>query len=208
MFKKLLPRETSFFDYFEAHSALILEACQAFAELAQDGQKMPEIIARVKEIEHKADDITHQCIQALHHTFITPIDRHDIHRLIKHMDDVIDSIDAASARIALYEIQEMRPEAREFGDVLVRAATVIGEAVSALRNIGNISSIHDRCTAIHQLENEADNIHRASLVRLFKEGGDPFRLIQWKEILEYLERAADQCEDVANIIEGVLIEAS
>jgi len=209
MLKRLLPRETCFFDYFEQLGNLIVQTCESFAELCAKGNDLPARTGRIKELEHQADQITYTCINALHRTFITPIDRSDIHHLAKHLDDVIDSVDAAASRIFLYEISEIRPEAVEMSQVLVRSAKRIQEALQALRDMANHDKINDCCIAIHELENECDALLRAALGRLFKEEQrSPIYIIKWKEIFELLELAADQSEDVADIIEGIVIEAS
>src|SRR5438093_6892517 len=122
MFGRLLPRETSFFDFFEQHAALTVEGSREFVSLVTTGANVGAKAKRIKEIEHETDVITHDCVEALHKTFITPIERDDVHRLISRMDDIMDYIEAASERIALYEIRQMTPEVRDLADVLVRAA--------------------------------------------------------------------------------------
>ncbi len=199
----------SFFDYFEQMARLIVQICEAFAELCAKGNDLPARTARIKEIEHQADGITYKCIDALHRTFITPIDRMEIHHLAKHLDDVIDSVDTAAARMVLYEITDIRSEAVEMAKVLVRSGKLIQETIRYLRDLSDQDKINELCIAIHGLENESDALLRAALGRLFKEEErSAIYVIKWKEIFELLERAADQCEDVANIIEGVVIEAS
>lgn len=208
MFRNFLPKETSFFDYFEQHGALAIQACQELYELASNNGDIAARAARIKEIEKQADAVTHRCIEALHKTFITPMDRSDIHSLIKRLDDIIDSIEAATSRIVLYGLTEMRSEAKELALVLVRATTEIEEALKCLRNINKDGeTIQQRCIAIYQLENDGDAVLRAALVRLFREQ-DAVLIIKWKEIFERLEKATDRCEAVANIIQGVVIEAS
>jgi predicted phosphate transport protein (TIGR00153 family) len=208
MFRSLLPKTGDFFDYFEKHIALTVEACKAFVELASGRTNTAAMSSQIKKIEHDADDVTHRCIEAIHKTFITPLDRDDIHKLIKKMDDVVDAIDSTTARMELYEIKEMRPEAKELAEVLLRASTELAQAIHGLRDLKNAATITEHCIAVHQLENEADALLRASLVRLFKEVDQPILVIKWKEIYERLEKAADRCEEVANIIEGLVIEAT
>ena len=207
MLKRLLPREVGFYDYFEQHCALVNEACKKLQQICADGSDRTLLITQIKELEHKADDLAHRCIEDLHKTFITPIDRHDIHRLISCMDDIIDCIEAATARMDLYKVKEIRPAVREQASVLVRATEVIAEALQDLRKKSSIKAVTDKCIHLHQLENEGDGILRTSLAHLF-ETNQPIMVIKWKEIYELLERAIDHCEDVANIIEGVMIEAS
>ena len=206
MFGRLLPRETSFFDYFDKHAALTVEGAREFLSLVSTGANILAKAKRIKEIEHETDVITHHCVEALHKTFITPIERDDIHRLISRMDDIMDYIEAAAERISLYEIREMTPEARDLADVLVRAAQGVERAVRGLRDMKHTEAVVKTCIDINRLENEGDAILRAAVARLFKEVRDPIEIIKWKEIYEILESATDRCEDVANIIEGVVLE--
>ena len=206
MFGRLLPKETSFFDFFEQHAALSVEGCREFLSLAATGANLTAKAKRIKEIEHETDVITHRCVEALHKTFITPIERDDIYRLITRMDDIIDYIEAAAERIALYGITQMTPEVKDLADVLLRANEQIVVAVNGLRNMRHAAPVLRACVDINRLENEGDTILRNALARLFREEKDPITIIKWKEIYEGLETATDCCEDVANIIEGVVLE--
>jgi uncharacterized protein len=210
MFGRLLPRETSFFDFFEQHAALTVEGTKEFLSLVSNGVGANSMLKaqRILEIEHETDVITHRCIEALHKTFITPIDRDDIHLLIGRMDDIMDCVEAASDRIILYKVKEVMPEARDLADVLVRAAEGVAQAIKGLRNKRDWETVLQRCIDINRCENEADAILRRALARLFQEQTDPLEVIKWKEIYESLEDAADMCEDVANIIEGVILEVA
>jgi uncharacterized protein len=206
MFGRLLPRETGFFDFFDRHANLTVDGAQCFVELVTEGADIAAKSARVKQIEHETDVITHHTVEALHKTFITPLERDDIHRLISRMDDIMDYIEAAAERITLYEVTVMTPEIRAMADVLARSTRDVREAVHGLRNMRNADAIIARCIEINRLENEADAILRTGLARLFKEEKDPVTIIKWKEIYENIESATDRCEDVANIIEGVVLE--
>jgi predicted phosphate transport protein (TIGR00153 family) len=207
MFARLMPRAEGFFDFFDQHAAVLVRGTQAFAKLFEPSADIATLTARVKELEHEADSITHRCVEALHKTFITPIDRDDIHGLITRLDDVMDFIDAASERIALYELTEMNSDAKDLADVLVRAAKDIQVACKGLRNLKDSRTILAKCVEINRLENEADDILRRGVAKLFKEHkDDPIHVIKWKEILDNLEIATDRCEDVANTIEGVVLE--
>jgi len=208
MFRRILPREVCFFDYFEQLAVMIIQACEAFRELAEGKADNVAQSARIKDIEHQADTVTHKCIEEINKTFITPIDRVDIHTLIKRLDDIIDSVDACASRIMLYEITEMRHEALQLAEVIVRAAFELEVALKGLRNLKNTPIIEEKLISIHQLENDGDTILRAALMRLFKEEDRPIQIIKWKEIFERLEKATDRCEEVANIIEKIVIEAS
>lgn len=206
MFRRLLPRETSFFDYFERHAALTLEGAKEFLSLAATGANVGPKVKRIKELEHETDTITHQCVEALHTTFITPIDRDDVHRLISRMDDIMDFTDSAADRIALFDLHEMPRELKDLADVLVRSVQQIELAVKGLRDFKNADAVVRHCIDINRLENDADVLLRSALARLFREEKDPVTIIKWKEIYENVEAATDRCEDVANIIEGVVLE--
>jgi predicted phosphate transport protein (TIGR00153 family) len=209
MLKHFLPKETSFFRFFEQHSTLSMEACKEFNDLATRPDELALRVARIKQIEHRADDVTHTCINALHNTFITPIDRADIHRLMRRLDDIVDSVDAAASRMALYELTIFRPELKQLTEVLVAATAHIDNAVRSLPRLSKESdNIQRCCIAVYQAENDGDELLRAALVRLFKEETDAITIMKWKEIFERLERATDRCQEVANIISGIVIEAS
>jgi predicted phosphate transport protein (TIGR00153 family) len=206
MFQRLLPRETSFFDFFEQHSRLTVEGARELLSLVTTGANIDAKARRIKEIEHETDVITHRCVEALHKTLITPIDPDQIHRLITRMDDVMDFIEAAAERISLYRLEKMTPEVRDMADVLQRAAVAVHEACCLLRNLKDPKALLAKCVDINRLENDADAILRRAVARLFDEEQNPITIIKWKEIYEHLESASDCCEDVANIVEGVVLE--
>ena len=208
MFGRFLPRETSFFDFFEQHAALTIEGTKEFLSLVTTGANISAKCRRISDIEHETDTITHRCVEALHKTFITPIDRDSIHRLITKMDDIMDFVEAAADRLALYDIPTMTKEAAELAQCLVQSAEHVLGAVSSIRDLGKPNGILQHCIEINRLENVADGILRSALARLFREERDPIAVIKWKEIYETLESATDRCEDVANIIEGVVLENS
>ncbi len=206
MLGRLLPRETSFFDLFERHAAITVQGAIEFQKLVADGTGASHKCKRIKEIEHEADTVTHACVEALHMTFITPLDRDEIYRLITKLDDVMDYIEAASERIALYDMTAMTQDAKDLADVLVRATKDVEEAIRGLRDLKDTKNIIQKCIDINRLENEGDAILRTAVARLFREEKDPVQIIKWKEVYENLENATDRCEDVANIIEGIVLE--
>src|SRR5688572_22090549 len=207
MFGRFLPRETSFFDFFEQHAALTIEGTKEFLSLVTTGANIAAKCRRISDIEHETDTITHRCVEALHKTFITPIDRDSIHRLITRMDDVMDYVEAAAERIELYELTNMTADVRDMADCLHRSTMQVEAAMRGLRTLKDPQSTLKLCIDINRLENEADAILRRSVARLFKEErNDPILVIKWKEVYENLENASDRCEDVANIIEGVILE--
>ena len=201
-----LPRETSFFDLFDQHIALTITGTQEFLALISNGDNIEPKAKRIKSIESECDAITHRCIEALHKTFITPLDRNDILRLISRMDDVMDFVEAAAERIALYELRAMPSGIRQLAEVLCRATVALQGALNGLRNMENAADIRKQCIEVNRLENEADSVLRNALAELFKTEKNPIQIMMWKEIYETLETATDRCEDVANIIEGVVLE--
>src|SRR5580765_98862 len=163
MLGRFLPRETSFFDFFEQHAALTIEGTKEFLSLVTTGANISAKCRRISDIEHETDTITHRCVEALHKTFITPIDRDDIHRLITRMDDIMDFVEAAAERIVLYEITVMDPDVKDLADVLVRAMQEVEQALRGLRDMKNAGAIVKTCIDINRLENEGDTILRTSL---------------------------------------------
>ncbi len=206
MFRRLLPREEDFFTLFQHHAALTVEGAKEFSRLVSGNENIRALAARIKEIEHETDVITHTCVERLHTTFITPFDRDDIHRLITRMDDVMDFIESASERMALYELRDMTSEVRELAGVLVRATEAVATAVAGLANLKRPQAVLDACIEVNRLENEGDEILRNAVATLFRVTPDPLLVMKWKEIYEALENATDRCEDVANTIEGVVLE--
>jgi uncharacterized protein Yka (UPF0111/DUF47 family) len=209
-FARLLPTTggAQFFDLFEQHAARTREAAALLAGMIRDGVPAEKQAERVKHVEHMGDEITHAVIERLHQTFITPMDRDEIHNLISRMDDVLDLIYATSERLWLYRITTMEPEAKEFAGVLESAVEQMGGAVRGLRNLKDRAQLLAHCTEVNRLENEGDRLLRGAVARLFHEGADPIHVIKWKEIYDNLENAIDRCEDVANVIEGVALEYS
>ena len=196
-----------FFDLFEQHADRTREAASLLAAMLR-GAEPARQAERVKKVEHEGDEITHTVIERLHQTFITPIDRSDIHELISRMDDVLDLIEASSERIWLYEIKTMEPDAVSLADVLEKSVEEMGAAIRGLRDLKDRPRLLAHCTEVNRLENEGDALLRRAVAHLFKDGADPIHVIKWKEIYDYLENAIDRCEDVANVIEGVALEYS
>jgi len=205
---RLLPHDASFFEHFEQQGRKTVEGCRAFLEMVESGRDLEAQAERVKQIEHECDEITHAVVAGLHKTFITPIDRNDIYTLITRMDDIMDLVEAAADRLALYEVHHMTPEVGDLARCLVSSAEHVLGAVQSIRDLKRPNGILQHCIEINRLENVADTVLRGALARLFREEKDPIAIIKWKEIYETLEMATDRCEDVANIIEGVVLENS
>ncbi|HEX6032532.1 MAG TPA: DUF47 family protein [Tepidiformaceae bacterium] len=206
MLKKLMPRETSFFEFFERHAATTVRGCRELLDLANTGKDFEARARRIKDIEHEADSITHDCVEALHRTFITPIDRDQIHLLISKMDDIMDYVETVSDQCVLYNIDHMTPAAQELAAVLLESTGHIEGAVKGLRDMKHAETISEHCIEVNRLENKGDELLRKAVARLFDQEKDPVAIIKWKEIYENLEIATDRCEDVANIIEGIVLE--
>ena len=205
---RLLPHDASFFTLFEQQGKKTVEGCRAFLEMVENPPNLEIQAERVKQIEHECDEITHAVVEGLHKTFITPIDRNDIYTLITRMDDIMDLVEAASERVWLYELRTMTPEVGDLARCLVTSAEHVLGAVTGIRSLKKANAIQEHCVEINRLENVADKILRSALARLFRDEKDPIMVIKWKEIYETLESATDRCEDVANIIEGVVLENS
>jgi len=206
MLRWFLPHEEDFFGFFERHAALTVEGAREMRRLVSGGNDVPALAARIRELEHETDVITHRCVEALHKTFITPLDRDAIYQLISHMDDVMDYIESAAVAVMLYELSEMTAPARALADVLVRATEAVAVAVAGLSNLKRPDDILKACIEVNRLENEGDEILRGALAELFRDARDPLLVLKWKEVYEALENATDRCEDVANVIEGVVLE--
>jgi uncharacterized protein len=206
MLERLLPKSNEFFDDFDRQATATLEGVRLLEDLLENFTDIPAKVKRIKDVEHQGDEVTHRAFERLHRQFITPFDRGHIHRLLSRIDDVLDLADAAAERILLYEITEVPPDARSIARVLVQSTEKMKEAVNALRLIKKPQQILDACREINRLENEADTLLRSGLAKLFKSGSDPLTVMKWKEVYDLLETATDRCEDVANVIEGVVLE--
>jgi uncharacterized protein len=204
--EKLMPRQVEFFDFFDRQAEKIIEGCKGLTDLLENFVEVVDKAKRLKAIEHEGDLITHQCIEMLHKTFITPLDREDIHRLISKMDDILDLTEAVSQRLSIYEITSIPAEAKQLGNVLIASAERVSKAVHGLRDMKNAPQILVECIEINRLENEADTLLRTAVGNLFKREKDPLTVMKWKELFETLEEATDICEDVANIVEGIVLE--
>jgi len=208
MFGRFVPREGKFFEFFHESADLSVEAARQLKQLLTDLPHGESRARAIKDIEHKADQVTHRAIELLHKTFITPLDREDIHELITEMDNIIDFIEAASQRLYLYGVRQSTPELEGLADICLQSVEYVRKAVHGLNDLKNIKEIRKNCVEINRLENEADHILRAGVAKLFRDETDTRQLIKLKEIYELLEVVTDRCEDVANIIEGITIEYS
>jgi hypothetical protein len=200
---RLIPREERFFDDFVALAEQIQRGAGLLLEMLAPDQPLWDKADEIKEVEHKCDFLTHQVIQRLHRTFVTPLDREDIHSLARSLDDVMDAIDASAAIIRLYHITTVRPDARELGRIIFASTEQVVKAMKALERRTGVA---EPAVEINRLENEADRAHQNAVRALFDEERDPIVIMKWKEILDFLEDATDRCEDVANVLEGVVVK--
>jgi uncharacterized protein Yka (UPF0111/DUF47 family) len=208
MIEKLMPKSDEFFDDFDAQCAVTVEGARMLHAILSDYRDVPARVQALKEIEHKGDAVTHTAFNRLHKQFITPFDRTQIHSLLSRIDDVLDLTNAAAARLQYYEITSSLPDAAELARVLVMCTEKVREVVAALRLIKRPDQILAGCKEIKKLETQADEALRSGMGRLFKSGADTLTIIKWKEIYDLMETATDKCNDVANVIEGVVLEHS
>ncbi len=207
MLQRLMPKSDDFFSDFEAQAAAVVEGAVLLKDLLDDFTNVPAKCQAIKDVEHRADDITHRAFERLHTQFITPFDRSEIHRILSRIDDVLDLADAAAERLGLYDIDTVLPESRELCAVLVEQTRKMEEAVRGLRNMKkDPQTILAACQEMNKLENQADTLTRKTMAKLFKRGNDPLTVLKWKEIIDLIEDATDRAEDVANVIEGVVLE--
>jgi predicted phosphate transport protein (TIGR00153 family) len=201
-----VPKEGKFFDLFEESARNVVKTAALFAEMIDKWDDVPAKARQIKELEHQGDEITHRVAALLNATFITPIDREDISHLSEHLDDVEDCIEDAAACMALYEVVRPTKRAHEFATILIKISNEISAAVPLIRNRKELSKLPEHCIEINRLENEADAVFRAALAELFHEKIDVAEVIKWREIYFYMEAATDRCEDIANVLEGIMIK--
>ncbi len=206
---RLMPREGRFFNLFDNHAKHIVDGALALADVLRQYENQKERAAGIKVIEdaeHAADRITHETVQLLHTTFVTPFDRDDIHRLISRMDDVLDLIQDCGESLVLYDIQKITPEAIQLAELLRRCAEHVQSAVGLMASMADAPAILKICQEIDRLESEADKVMRSAISTLFRDEPDVRQVIKLKAVYESLESATDKCQDVANVIESVVLE--
>ena len=200
-----MPRDGDFFVLFQRQAENIVAGAHAFTSMLEHYTGVPEQVQHIKAIEHNGDEITHLIFRKLNQTFITPFDREDIHQLCSTMDDVIDLIDAAASRFVLYRVDSLRAGTIELAKVLAAATIELKAAIHAMESPDKALQ---HVIEINRFENESDRICRTLIAQLFEEEKDSVQIIKWKEIFEVIETAVDKCEDVANVIEGVIIKSA
>jgi len=199
----LIPREEKFFDMFGEAAHNIQAGARALVQMFKAFEITEEQWKAIEEFEHEGDKITHRILRKLNRTFVTPIDREDIHHMTTALDDVMDLIEAAAARMAMYKVKEATPYARRLAELIGLCADQILKGVEYMPRLEHLQ---EHCVEINRLENEADNVSREAIAGLFEGGVTPIDIIKWKEIYETLETATDRCEDVANILEQIALK--
>ncbi len=212
MFGRFIPKEGKFFELFNAHAEQIVAGGRELAELMNalgDTLESAESHAKaIDAIETRADKITHETITLLHRTFITPFDRDSIHQLISRMDDILDMIQDVAESLVLYDIRKVSQEARQLADICLSCCERVKYVVALLPNMDNAQAILKTCEEIDRLESDADHVMRSAISRLFRDEPEVRQVIKLKAIYELLEIVTDRCEDVANIVEGIVLENS
>jgi predicted phosphate transport protein (TIGR00153 family) len=200
---RLIPREEKFYADFIAIADELKVGARMLEEMVSTDPPIWDKADELKELEHKCDFLAHAIYQRLHRTFVTPIDREDIHSLARSLDDVMDSIDATAGYIRTYRIEKVRPGVRELAHIISDATSSLCLAMQRLESRKDMAG---HLVEVNRLENEADRLHQQAIKELFEDEKDPITLIKWKEILDYLEDTTDRCEDVADLLEGVVLK--
>lgn len=206
MLFKFMPREFNFFDLFEKQVGFAVEAANYLKELTQKGSIDEAAIDKIGAIEHEGDEVAHTIIEQLNKTFITPFDREDIHRLAKELDDVIDMINTIVSRMKIYKITGVNKNLVEFASVIQESVNALACAIKGMRNKKNAKSIFDACVEINRLENVGDAMRDKVLADLFEKEKDPIAVIKLKEIYQDAETVLDICEDVAHVVDAILMK--
>lgn len=208
MFGRLLPREGRFFELFNEHAEQIVEAARELSALMTSGDDIERRAYNIESIEKRADKIAYAAIDLLHRTFITPIDRDEIHQLISKMDDILDVIEDTSQSIYAYDVKSITPEARRLAELCMACAEKVKSAVSMLSDMKNAQAIMIVCQDIDRFESEADHVMRSAMAKLFRDEPDLKQVMKMRSVYEMLETVTDRCEDVANVIQSIVLENS
>lgn len=206
MFGKLMPKEGRFFDLFNDHASLMVQASKELDAFLRDMGNREAHSHNVSDLEKRADRVTRETISMLHQTFVTPIDRDDIHKLISSMDDILDLMEDVAECVVLYDVRAVPDAARKLAEICVACTEKVQLAVGMLSNMDNAEAMLKLCTEIDALESEADRVLRAAMSALFRDEPDTRELIKLKAVFELLETVTDRCEDTANLIEGIVLE--
>ncbi|HET9325765.1 MAG TPA: DUF47 family protein [Candidatus Eisenbacteria bacterium] len=199
----LFPKQEDFFTLFEKQGSVVREGCDLLLDMVEHFENVEQKAAKLKQVEHNGDLITHDIFEKLNSTFITPLEREDIHGLASSLDDVLDAAEAIGSRFVLFRVKQVTPEAIKLSRIVAQSGVQIEKAVTHLRDFEKLMPI---TIELNRLENEADEISRAVVAELFNGGHDPIDVLRWKELYGRLEAAADMGEDVANILEAIVLK--
>jgi uncharacterized protein len=208
MFGRLMPREGRFFDLFNEHAEELVLGARELAAMITSGDDIERRAYDIESIEKRGDKIAHTAIELLHRTFITPLDRDDIHQLISKMDDILDVLEDTSQSIFASDVRSVTPETRRLAELCVACVEKVKAAVSMLSNMDNAKAIMIVCQDIDRLESEADHVMRSAMAKLFRDEPDVKQVMKMRSVYEMLETVTDRCEDVANVIQGIVLENS
>ena len=201
-----MPTEGKFFDLFNQHADFCVKGAKEMVALMTNFDDLEHRVHAIESVEKQADKVTHATLELLHKTFITPLDRDDIHKLITSMDDILDLLEDGGQTISLYDIKAITPEAKRLAELCLACTEKMKMAVGLLHSMDNSHQVLSICQEIDRLESDADHVMRAAMSKLFRDEPDVRTLIKLKAIYEILETVTDRCEDVANIIEGIILE--
>jgi predicted phosphate transport protein (TIGR00153 family) len=199
----IFPRQEDFFVLFRRQGAIVRQGCEQLLDMMERFEDLEAKAARLKNTEHEGDVVTHEIFEKLNRTFVTPLEREDIHGLASGLDDLLDAVEAIGSRLVLFKVPETTPESRALAHILVQCGTQVEQAVNNLKNLKHLSSF---TIELNRLENEADAISRTVVADLFNGRHDPIDVLRWKELYGRLEAAADIAEDIANIIDGIVLK--
>ena len=202
----MIPRDMKFYDLFEQDTANLVVAAEKLVDLFNNYEDVEMKAKQLKDLEHRGDVITHEIIQRVHRTFVTPIDREDITLLTNTLDDVMDFIEAAGRTAFLYRIAQPTERAQQLASIVLKVAYQLNDVLPRLRHRDQFERILEQCVDINSLENEADDVHHAALAELFCDCTDACEIIKWREIYQHMEDATDRGEDVANVLEGIVLK--
>jgi predicted phosphate transport protein (TIGR00153 family) len=203
---KLFPREEKFFELFNMQSANVVEGAKLLRDLLENYVDVEQKRMIIEKTENNGDEITHKIIEKLNLSFITPMDREDIHALACALDDILDYINATAQRLSLYGVTQITEAAKKLGEIILRASEETHALTQSMSNLKDVKSLKQRWIEVNRLENEGDIISRNAIAELFKHETNPIEVIKWKELYEHLEVAIDKCEDAANIVETVALK--
>jgi hypothetical protein len=202
----LLPKDTVFYDLFEGLAGHAVSCAGHLNNLANSFPEGMDEIVRIRQEEHDADQLTHQALERLDRTFITPFDREDIHALVGELDSIVDNINALAKRLSSYHVRSLEPAFVKQAEILMQATAALAEAVQKLRTTRKLTDLQAKIIEVHRLENIGDDNHLAAISKLFEAGADPLHVIKWKEFFQFMEAAIDGCEDATNVIERIILK--